>query len=571
MGKSFFPTFAPMKWPIFIGLFLLLALGACNSKRHEAISCPQEDVLYQVEDFYSQKPDSVLQILDTLNIEALSEKERAHYCLLKVCVYDVLFKYDDETDSLLQKAQDYFVVGKDKYFEARTCEALSRIAFKMGKGEQYKLDWLQKAVESIDQCQHIDERIIRFANRPVSEKEWIDFQKYDLQFQLGMCYLDNGYTREGLHHLKTAEEFYAETQNYYMCFAVDNALGNAYLALKEYDSCRMYFEKGIKAAKDSGNAERIAYCHFSNSMYHRYRFNNQDFESKEEGHQLLWNAIEECHQGLAHYEGPMFYYKDALYSELSRCFYLLEQYDSCIYYAEKQIDFMDAMRFEMVPNPENAAIFQHLYKSYEALGNQEKALENAHRYFEMSEAIENQPKAVEQVKNEYDKKLEMMQLQNEQQAKRYRLFLLLALTLVALLLVLWLSFRYRKNKEIEALRQKEAYLKLQSEFEVASQQAQQARQVLQQRVMAFYQSGQEDRLERILAEFAAAYPQAMDKLQASHPELNETECQIVALSFLGFRVKEEAELLGLSTNTVVKYRTNIRKKVDSKAVSDLIR
>jgi DNA-binding CsgD family transcriptional regulator len=27
----------------------------------------------------------------------------------------------------------------------------------------------------------------------------------------------------------------------------------------------------------------------------------------------------------------------------------------------------------------------------------------------------------------------------------------------------------------------------------------------------------------------------------------------------------------LSTNTVVKYRTNIRKKVDSKAISDLIR
>ena len=161
-------------------------------------------------------------------------------------------------------------------------------------------------------------------------------------------------------------------------------------------------------------------------------------------------------------------------------------------------------------------------------------------------------------------------MQNEQQVKRYRLYLLLALTLVALVAVLWLSNRYHKNKEVEALRQKEAYMKLQSEFEVASQQAQQARQVLQQRVMALYQSGQENRLERILAEFAAAYPQAKEKLQANHPDLSETECQIVALSFLGFRVKEEAELLGLSTNTVVKYRTNIRKKVDSKAVSNLI-
>ena len=43
------------------------------------------------------------------------------------------------------------------------------------------------------------------------------------------------------------------------------------------------------------------------------------------------------------------------------------------------------------------------------------------------------------------------------------------------------------------------------------------------------------------------------------------------LSFLQFRVKEVAELLNLSTNTVVKYRTNIMKKVDSKVISDLIR
>ena len=550
-----------------ISVLLVLVLVSCKKP---IVPSLQEDVLYQVEGYFGQKPDSVLQILDTLNLDMLSEKERAHYCLLRVCVYDALFKYDKETDSLLQVAENYFVGGKDKYFEARTCEALSRIAFKMGKGEQYKLDWLQKAVESVDQCKHVDERFIRFCPKPTTEQDWLETYKYRLHWRLGMTYLDHGYTREGLDHLKAAEEFYAETQNYYMCFGIDNALGDAYLAIKEYDSCRMYFEKGMQAAKESGNAERIAYCHFSNSMYHRYRFNNQDFENEEDGRQLLWNAIAECHQGLALYEGPMFYYKDALYSELSRCFYLLEQYDSCIYYAEKQIDFMDTMHFEMVPNSENTAIFQRLYKSHEALGNQEKALEYAHRYFEMREAIENQPQAVEQVKNEYDKKLEMMQLQNEQQVKRYRLYLLLALTLVALVAVLWLSNRYHKNKEVEALRQKEAYMKLQSEFEVASQQAQQARQVLQQRVMALYQSGQENRLERILAEFAAAYPQAKEKLQANHPDLSETECQIVALSFLGFRVKEEAELLGLSTNTVVKYRTNIRKKVDSKAVSNLI-
>ena len=82
-----------------ISVLLVLVLVSCKKP---IVPSLQEDVLYQVEGYFGQKPDSVLQIIDTLNLDMLSEKERAHYCLLKVCVYDAFFKYDDETDSLLQ-------------------------------------------------------------------------------------------------------------------------------------------------------------------------------------------------------------------------------------------------------------------------------------------------------------------------------------------------------------------------------------------------------------------------------------------------------------------------------------
>ena len=167
---------------------------------------------------------------------------------------------------------------------------------------------------------------------------------------------------------------------------------------------------------------------------------------------------------------------------------------------------------------------------------------------------------------DYEQQLEKMRLQHEQQLRRYQHYLLLALAVGALLVVLWMTNRYRKNKEIELLRQEEAYRKLQSEFDAASQHS---RQVLQQRMMTLYRTGGNDRLERILAEFAAAYPGAMEKMQAKQPELIEAERNIVVLSFLGFRVKEEADLLGLSVNTVTKYRTNIRKKLGSDSVSNL--
>lgn len=563
-----FIIFAGMKPRLSIWVFvLLLALAACNKS---TVPTPQEDVLYQLEGYFGQKPDSALKILDTLNISALSEKEWAHYCLLKTKVRDAFFLYDEETDSLLTVAENYFIDGKDKWFEAQTCEALSRIAFKEGKGEQIKLDWLLKASQSMEKCKQVDERLVLYSSKQETGQDLIDGYKNKIQMRLGMCYLDNGYTEEGLRFLKPVDLYFAEGQNFGSRFASAFMLGNAYLALKEYDSCRMCYENGLDAARQLGQTENIAYYHYSMSMLYLHQFDNQDDEG-EQGRQLLQEAVSECHQGLLLYKEPMFRFKEGLYCNLAKSYYRLEQYDSCAYYAERWLDFMNTRHFEIVPQVENASVFYNLYKSYESLGNSKKALEFASRYIEMQQTLESQPKAVEQVKSDYDKKLALMQLQHEQQVKRYRLYLILAMTLLALVGVLWLSNRYRKNKEIEALRQEEAYRKLQSEFETASQQAQQAQQALQQRVMARYKTGKDDRLEHIMAEFATSYPSATEKLKSTYPNLTESERNIIILSFLGFRMKEEAELLNLSLNTVEKYRTNIRKKVGSNPISDLIR
>lgn len=553
-----------------IGLFLLLALAACHSPQNKAKPCPQEDFLYQAESLLSSEPKTTLQMLDTLDVDVLSEKERAHYCLLKGGGRDLFHQYDDETDSLLQVAEDYFIGGKDKYYESKTYELHARIASKEGGGDQANLEWLLKALQSIGQCQHIDERLVRFSNKPVTEQEMIDFQKYRLHFKLGIRYLNNHYNEEGLDHLRKAGYYFENTDHTVMRFQSANILSNAYLANKLYDSCLLWCGKGMEAAKELGKTEEIAYCHFSMSTYFVCRYEDHDYESEEEGRQLLRQSVAECHQGLALYEESMSRYKDSFYNDLSNAYFQLGQYDSCLYYSEKLLAYHEEHYPSIVPDKWVVDLYRRMYQSHEALGHTEEALKYAHLYVEMLQAIEEQPKAVEQVKNEYDKKLEMMQLQNEQRMKRYRLYLLLALALVALVAVLWINNRYRKNKEIEALRQAEAYRKLQSEFEEASQQAQQARQSLQQRVMAIYQSGQKDRWQHILAEFVASYPKGLEKLQVNHPDLTEMERNIVILSFLGFRVKEEAEILGLSSNTVVKYRTNIRKKVDYKLLSSLI-
>ena len=99
---------------------------------------------------------------------------------------------------------------------------------------------------------------------------------------------------------------------------------------------------------------------------------------------------------------------------------------------------------------------------------------------------------------------------------------------------------------------------------------QQARAMLPQRVADLFRAKGPNRLERIMDEFEAAYPGAMERVSATYPNLTKTETQLFVLSFLQFRAKEEADLLGLSQNTVLQYRSNLRKKTENASISSFL-
>lgn len=75
---------------------------------------------------------------------------------------------------------------------------------------------------------------------------------------------------------------------------------------------------------------------------------------------------------------------------------------------------------------------------------------------------------------------------------------------------------------------------------------------------------------RVMEVFTEAYPDALPKLKAAYPDLNETEISICVFSFFGFRVKEMADILDFRENTVAKYRLNIRKKTQTEDVESLM-
>ena len=553
----FFPYLCRMKFLRNIAFLIFGILAACAKHK---VPPPEEDMLYRVECFYPNNPDSAMQLLDTLDVSVLSEKERAHYCLVRMWVKELLDQYDSEVDSLLQVAEDYFVGSQDKYYETMTFLSLARLNLSKGGARQTTLDYRQKAMQSIEQCDHVDERLLRYSEPPIGEQEKIDKVKYAIHQKLGMSYGSTGYHKESIEHLQAARKYYAETQNHEQYMVCTFPLGMSYLALEEYDSCLVCFQNGLRDAQAFGSFNDCVFYYGCLSLYCMQRVEKQAYSNEEEREALLRRMIAESRKGLALLGDTIeSIHKKGLVENLAEAYYELHQYDSCIYYGTQAYEMPDR-------HEQGGLLCKWLFYSYRALGDNEKAIFFAEKLIAaQQEEIENRQSAAE-VKGEYEKQMEINKVQAEQQIRRYRLYLWIALLLTILLVVIVLVFRYRKAKELEILKSREAQLKLQLELDHA---AQQSMQLLQQRALVIYKDDKDDKLKRILEAFDSAYPHALENLKNGHPDLSKTERNLVVLSLLGFRIKEEADLLGLSENTVAKYRSKLNKKVDFDSFSIL--
>ncbi len=134
-------------------------------------------------------------------------------------------------------------------------------------------------------------------------------------------------------------------------------------------------------------------------------------------------------------------------------------------------------------------------------------------------------------------------------------FFIVAGLVVALAIFLLVQRSYRKQADMQ---REEADRQIVEAHDALKEKS---LQVLVEKSKALYASKPRSAWEEILPEFQAAYPDILPELEKTYPDLTEGERNVALLSFLGFRIKEEAVLLHLSENTVMKYRSNIKKKV----------
>ena len=268
------------------------------------------------------------------------------------------------------------------------------------------------------------------------------------------------------------------------------------------------------------------------------------------------------------------------------------QYDSALVYLVPMFENKDnAVRQRVAAS--------YLHEIYQSKGDTVKAAQFA---VYLTENTVSQGKSNAQVSqlNELfqqhlqweQEKAEAERRQTEQLAARRRLVRGVVTAVVVLLVVglglWWWMAKRRKEHEAETQTWHEEKQQLQTRMDDALQQLQtvddalqqlqtqaddalqQARAMLPQRVADLFRAKVPNRLERIMDEFEAAYPGAIERVAAAYPNLTKTETQLFVLSFLQFRAKEEADLLGLSQNTVLQYRSNLRKKTENASISSFL-
>ena len=221
---------------------------------------------------------------------------------------------------------------------------------------------------------------------------------------------------------------------------------------------------------------------------------------------------------------------------------------------------------------ERSAIMSLLEQIYEEEGNPDSAA-FCHSFNKTyvkaeSDRVSDGMLAVKQYENykaERDARLSALrELQQARKVKGLRIVCVVA----ALLLLAGLAFIvYHRNYKKKVVEQQEAI----------SRDLQEARGTLEAKELetlflkaeAIYNSRHNNKAKRILEVFNTAYPDALSKLKAAHPDLNDTELDVCVLSYFPFRMKEIADILDLRENTVSKYRTAIKRKTQTETFEGL--
>lgn len=563
---------------LFIGWFLLLALASCHApvKTRHGTSLPPDvsPELVFIDSLMWYQPDSALTHLiyyfkpagDSITISTRTEYNRRYAHLL---LSELLFKnqFPQTNRESLLRSVGYFdslmmlETREADAFDASLQAFLAARAHYMNGVGYYEHDSVIEAYnEYIHALEIMENHFPNVETHGFAPLPHLPRFMMLIYCRLGGLFSDQYMQEPAIYCFQKALVFNRLEPIFPDSYSRSlYSIGLQYGKLQQYDSAFYYYDEALRLLPDTNNQ------FFRTLMASKANLNYASSEDVEPAVSDLKRIAAQTES----YEKPWHFFL------IGQIYYNENQYDSALVYLKPT--------FEQSKNIETKALTaKFLHGIYQSRGDTLTAAQYAVYHAEHTEQ-----ERVKMARVSYLNELFQKHLQEEQEAellierrKKVKTVLFVGLPLAVLVTAIFIISAKRRNRKhmaaqkAEAQRQlneaqqrhNEAERELQTKVEQA---AQHTREVLQQRAMTIYQSGDKNRLKQILAEFEAVYPQAMPALAAAHPELSETEQHIAVLNFLRFRAKEEAELMGFTEYTALKYRSNLKKKAGSDPISAL--
>ena len=574
---------------LFLGLVTMALVGCVTSpdslSEEEKLS---QDALVEIDSLMWHQPDSALAVMLEFAASPMADSLDAfngHYCQLLIA--ELLFKndYGQSNRAEVLKAVHYFdsIVGMDGAdtrgkSDARGASVQRRDAFLAARAHYINGAGYYERDSLIEACgEYLN--ALRMMEGHFKEKALVGHKArfmaltYNRLVELFSAqYMQESAIycgKQSLAYDKKAQSSSEKIANTYYF------IGKQYDKLQLVDSASYYYDMALELMPDRNNM--IYRDIVSSRALFKFLYHGDTIAALDSLKSMAEQASNEAER-------------------INRCmtigyiYYLMGQYDSAKAFGSIVVE-KDSVRGKHVAN--------YLHTIAKEEGDTVRANQYALILAEVGATAANNQARASQLNNMFQlhlqweqEKAEAERRQAEQLAARRRLVRGVVTTVVVLLVLglglWWWMAKRRKEHEAEAQILNEEKQQLQTQVDDALQQLQtvddalqqlqtqaddalqQARAMLPQRVADLYRAKVPNRLERIMDEFEAAYPKAMERVAAAYPNLTKTETQLFVLSFLQFRAKEEADLLGLSQNTVLQYRSNLRKKTENASISSFL-
>lgn len=322
-------------------------------------------------------------------------------------------------------------------------------------------------------------------------------------------------------------------------------LGYQYDKLQKYDTARHYYNEALRNSPDTNN------LNYKNAQFYKAMLDCTSGADFEHGIVELKQLASQCSESS----------RDWRYVNIGLVYQEAGPVDSALVYFQKAFDtgINDAMK---------SFVAEFIYEIYENQGDTLKMTEFA-KYLIEKPSNERVSMARVSTLNSMFQDYQARHQERLQHQSRKRTIIYVSIAFAIVLLMVFITVKLRnKKKIIENQKLQEEKERLQRGFEDSKRQQYEA---LQNRVKSIFKEKNNNSLPLIINEFKLVYLDVLNNISKDYPNLSETEKSILILTLLNFRIKEEAIILNLSENTVMKYRSNLKKKVEFDQISSQIR